>query len=187
MEALPPGTGKFLGYGIPGTGIIIGSAYLPKDVKGVGFVVGSLLVGYGVYSLFNEKSKWEEGEEPNIGERYEVTITDPSEGEDWSLLRPHTIDVYVANPYATIKRIYYGMSITRPDGTVDDMQVRYFALNPGESKHTIYQIGAIAYKERGTYTIRASAWDVFPSGTCEVEETCHRLGDDMVNFTFSYL
>jgi len=89
---------KGLPFVLVGGAVYIGSdAYLPEKIKPLGKIAGMGAAGYGLYKMFVEKPP--EYETPEEGEWYPVIITDPSAGEEWSCLRPHTVNCTITNPY----------------------------------------------------------------------------------------
>lgn len=182
-------------YGIAfiGAGVGVGYAtakWMPQKFKPVGYIVAIGLGSYGSYSIY-QKTKEEEAEPAQPDDRFPIVITDPTKGEEWSWYWPHSVNVQVNNPYSVAKKVHVGLSfIEDRTGLVIDFPVKSLSINKNSTKKlswwninsTIQNAGG----EIGLYWIISSVWDILPTGDCEIQGTCHRLGTAESNVVFGW-
>ncbi len=178
-------------YGIAFIGAAAGvgyvtATYVPKKFKPIGYIAAIGLGSYGAYSIY-KKTKEEEGEPALPGETYPIVITDPTPGEEWSRILPHTVNVQVSNPYNVKKRIFVGMSMIHDEtGEVFDFKILSGDIESGETIKTFWWMYG-SPQGPGLYWIVSSVWDVFPVEDCEIQGTCHRLGIAESNVIFKLI
>lgn len=177
-------------YGVAfiGAGVGVGYAtikYVPKKFKPVGYIAAIGLGSYGAYSIY-KKTKEEEGEPAQPDEIYPITITSPTPGEEWSKLKWHRIKVQVNNPYGVAKKVFIGMSmIEDATGNVYDFPVEELSISANSIKETKWWLLGTPNGSLGLYWVVSSVWDILPTGDCEAEGTCHRLGTAESNVIFT--
>lgn len=176
-------------YGIAfvggGVGVLYLTKYIPQKWKNLGYASGVGLGAYGAYSIYSSLTE-PKGEKPTPEKEFPLIIGDPRPGTQWSVLRPHTVDVQVNNPYDKRYRIYLGLSMIHDEtGEVFDFPIQTIDLDPGETKQTGWWMWG-SPQGTGLYWVISAVWDTYPKPPCEEEGTCHRIGEAESNVTFGY-
>jgi len=178
-----------LAYGgafvLGGTGVGYASGkLLPENWRPVGYVSALALGTYGLYSIY-KAFKEEVGDPATPNLIFPVSITDPEEGEVWSRIFYHTVDVQIANNYSKSYKVFVGCSLIFDETReVWDYPIQEIIIPANSIKKPFWWVHA---NGNGLYWCVVAVWDVFPMGDCEVEGTCHRLGEDTVGFEFQWL
>ena len=164
----------------------LSKTFIPEKWRPAGYV-GALGLGvYGLYSIY-KAFKEEEGEVPTPNLTFPIVITDPTPGEKWSTLLPHTINIEVQNPYEKAYVLFIGMSMIH-DGTgeVYDYPIQQITTSPNKMKRLSWWVTDY-YGGFGLHWIVSAVWDVLPTGDCEAQNTCHRLGEAESNVEFGLI
>lgn len=159
---------EFLTFGIPGgIGIVLGIA-LPGNrgtEKAISLLGGAGLLGYGAWRYYEgyQKPTW----------KFPIQVTDPSVGERWSGLIPHTVDVTVNNPYENPQHLWVGATTITGTGKIIDFPVKEIDIQPGVSQSLSWWFKP-SLTEGEDWKLISSIWDVEPQpGVTEQ----HRVGD----------
>jgi len=176
------GGGLILG----GVGVgYVAKSFLPEKWKPAGYIGAIGIAGLGCYQIYKS---FREGEVPTPDLVFTVYITDPTPGEKWSVILPHTVNVDVANPYDTDYKLYGGMSMIKDyTGEIWDAPIIPFIV-PKEAGNRLkwWWWGSPGGLGTGLYWVVVSVWDQYPKGDCEIQGTCHRLGEAESNVEFGY-
>lgn len=157
--------------------------FIPEKWKPAGYIGALGIAGIGAYQIY-KAFKEEIGEQPSPELAFPIVITDPMPGEKWSIFIPYTVDVEVNNPYTTAYKVYVGMSmIYNKTGEVFDYPIKTIIINPRETKKMDWWFWG-SPSGTGLYWIISSVWDLYPTGECEAQGTCHRLGISESNVEF---
>ena len=166
-------------------GVAVGylSKYIPKPYKTAGYVGATGLGAYGLWTIYKAFKK-EEPIKPPPDLQFPIVITDPYDGERWSTLLPHNVNVEVNNPYNQTFKLFVGMSMIHTEtGEVFDFPIKSFTIEPTEVKKLSWYVYG-SPQGPGWYRVISSVWDVLPTGDCEAEGTCNRLGTAESNVEF---
>lgn len=181
-------SGYMYGIAFIGAAAGIGYAtikYIPKKFKPVGYIAAIGIGSYGAYSIY-QKTKEEKAEPALPTDRFPMEIISPYPGEEWSKLKWHRIKVQVYNPYNTAKRVFAGMSMIEDmTGKIYDFEIKPLFIEPKSFGETKWWLLGTPNGGLGLYYIISSAWNVVPSGDCEIQGTCHRLGTAESNVVFT--
>lgn len=167
-----------------GVGVAYLSKYIPQEYRTIGYAGAFGIGAYGAYNIY-KAFKEEEAEKPTPDLTFPMFVRDPTLGEKWSRALPHTVNVDITNPYSTSYRLYGGMSMIHESGEIFDFPIVTFTIKANDTGHlTWYMYGSP--QGSGLYWIVTSVWDVYPTGDCEVQGTCHRLGEAESSVEFGW-
>ena len=158
---------------------------LPEKFKPIGTIAA---LGLGVYGLYSVYQAFTEpvGEPATPDLIFPVQITDPEEGEIWSRILYHTVNAQVANNYNQNYKIFAGCSLIFDEtGEVWDYPIQEITVPANSIKNLSWWW--VHANGNGLYWCVVSVWDVFPTGDCELQGACHRLGEDTVGFEFRWI
>lgn len=160
--------------------------YFKKENQVYGYVGSVALGGFGAYKIYTVLKKEEVGDPATPNLIFPLAITNPDPpGEEWSTLFYHTIRYQIINSYNTKYRVYAGMSLIHAEtGQVYDAPIIPGDIDANGVAEVRWRVGA--YFGKGLYWIVASVWDVVPEGDCELQGTCHRLGETDSYFYFTF-
>ena len=173
--------GAFVLGGV-GVGYVSGK-FLPEKFRPIGTIAALGLGIYGLYSVYQAFTE-EEAEVPTADLSFPISITDPTPGEKWSTLLPHTVNVEVHNPYPKRYALFIGMSLMHDEtGTVYDYPIKEIKIDPNEIKGVVWWVTDY-YGGRGLHWVMSSVWNILPTGDCEMQGICNRLGISESNVEF---
>jgi len=158
--------------------------YIPEKFRPVGVIAALGLGAYGLYSIYKGFKKVE-GEPPTPDLTFPVLIIDPEEGEIWSRILYHTVNVQIANNYSKNYKLFVGCSlIFEETGEVWDYPILEMVVPANSVEKAHWWVHA---NGNGLYWCIVAVWDKFPTPGCEESGECHRLGEDRVYFYFQWL
>ena len=167
-----------------GGGVLYLSKYIPENLRPIGYAGGLGISAYGLYSIY-KAFKGEGGVRPPPNLQIPIVITDPRDGERWSMLLPHNVNVEVSNPYNQTLTLFVGMTMIHESGEVYDFPVKSFDLYTGKVKKLSWWMQG-SPQGPGWYRVISSVWDEYPVPPCEEEGRCHRLGTAESNVEFGW-
>lgn len=171
-----------------GVGVAYLSKYIPQQYRPVGYASAFVAGGWGAYKIYQAFK--EEASEPALPtDRFPIVITDPSPNEEWSKFMWHSVNVQVSNPYAVQKRVFVGMSFIHDETwVVYDYPIKEINIPPNSMEKLSWTLYGTPHGDgpTGLYWVVSSVWDVLPTGDCEAQGTCHRLGEANSSVIFTW-
>lgn len=171
-----------------GVGVVYLSKYIPKEYRAVGYAGAFGLGAYGAYSLY-KAFKEELGEPALPDENYPILITDPTPNEEWGKFFWHTVNVNVQNPYNVSKKVFIGMSFIHVETwQVYDYPIKVINISPNSIEELSWTLFGTPHGDGplGKYLVISAVWNVLPTGDCELQGICHRLGEDESSVIFTW-
>lgn len=118
--------------------------------------------------------------QPDSSLSFPVTITSPSQGAQFEPGSLITISATVQNTYDKCYTLWMGCSLMDPTGKWIDLPLQKKSLQANTTQTVTW---TYRVQTTGSWSVVSAAWDVEPTVNCEAQGTCHRLGQDTVNFT----
>jgi len=147
------------------------------------------------------------GANASTSSRFAVSILDPMPNTSWGIAFQHSAKVAISSQNNSALKVFCGMSIERPNGTIQDFPVQEMTFNSGETKEISWPVSGhykifnlpiqwnfgmpvITFPDMnfppGLYRIRISVWRIFPTPQTATEED--RIGDsDWISFSFGVI